>query len=235
MTRVSTIIPVFNNEKYLAEAVASVAAQTDVDQEVWIVDDGSTDDTLALARRLAAEAHPLPIHVLTQPNQRAGAARNNGAAHATGEFLAFLDSDDVWTPGRLRLMLGAFADDPTLDIVFGHVQQFISPELTEAERQVFVCPPDPMPGLHPGGALIRRAAFERSGGFDTQLRHGEIIDWIVRLRESGLKERLLPDVVFRRRIHGGNNILKPAAHTDYLRIVQMTLARRRQNQGKQAE
>lgn len=229
MTLVSTIIPVYNNERYLPEALASVLEQTDVPQEVWIIDDGSTDGTLALAQHLAAQSMRIPVTVIGQANGRAATARNTGVAHARGDFFAFLDSDDIWTAGRLGRMLDAFDADPSRDVVFGHVQQFISPELPEDVQRTFFCPPAPMPGLHPGGALIRRAGYMRGGGFNTTLLHGEIIDWVNCLREAGLHEHLLPDVVFRRRIHGRNNILQSSLQQDYLHIVRSALQRRRQH------
>src|SRR5262245_16865951 len=124
---ISVIIPVYNGERYLAEALVSVLAQTHPPTEIIVVDDGSTDTTAQIAQRYAPR-----IHYHFRPRgavSGAAAARNHGAYLAQGDYLAFLDADDVWLPDKLRLQMAAFAHDPALDQVFGHVQQFISPEL----------------------------------------------------------------------------------------------------------
>ncbi len=232
---ISTIIPVYNNEHYLPEAVASVMMQRsvmprDVTMDVWIVDDGSTDRTPQVANGLAgqdSQSSGVAVTVLRQANAGAAAARNYGAASSRGDLLAFLDSDDLWTEGRLAWMFAALEADPALDVVFGYVEQFISPELSAQEQARLICPTELIPGYHPSGMLIRRTAFEQVGGYDPQWAHGEIIDWYLRLKEAGLKERLLSQVVFRRRIHGANSVLKPFAQQAYPRVLRAALARRR--------
>ena len=156
---ISAIVPVYNGAATLAEAVASILAQTGAALDVWIVDDGSTDGTADLAARLAAQSER--VTVLRQANAGAAAARNAGLARARGDLLAFLDADDLWTPGRLVAQVAALDADPSLDAVFGYAEQFVSPELSEAERAALVCPPEPLPAYHPGGLLIRRAALEQ--------------------------------------------------------------------------
>ncbi len=105
---VSVIIAVFQGERYILGAVRSVLAQTHKNLEVWIVDDGSTDQT---ARLLATVADPR-VHVLRQPNGGAAAARNLGLAHATGEYIAFLDHDDRWFPEKIATELAVLRSAP---------------------------------------------------------------------------------------------------------------------------
>lgn len=227
MSRISTIIPVYNGERYLHEAVMSVLSQVGVEQDVWIIDDGSTDDTPAIADALAAQSQSVPIHVVHQTNAGSSDARNCGVQLSAGAFLAFLDADDIWTPGRLRLMLDAFEENPALDVVLGYVEQFYSPELDEVQRARLYCPDKPMPGQHPGGMLMRRAAFEKIGGFDNAIQYGEVVEWVIRVHDARLQMKLLPNVVFRRRIHGTNKILTPLAQNIYPSILKAALDRRR--------
>jgi glycosyltransferase involved in cell wall biosynthesis len=93
---ITAIIPVHNGERHLAEAIQSVLAQTLPPGEIIVVDDGSTDASAAIAQSFGA-----PVRVLAQPNLGPAAARNLGLAHATGDLLAFLDADDLWTPNKL--------------------------------------------------------------------------------------------------------------------------------------
>ncbi|MDO4575839.1 MAG: glycosyltransferase family A protein [Planctomycetia bacterium] len=106
MTRISTIIPVYNGEKYLRECLDSALAQVGVEQEILVVNDGSTDGTAAILDEYAAR-----VRVLTQHNAGHIAARNHGVAEATGQWLAFLDADDLWEPTKLCEQEKLLADD----------------------------------------------------------------------------------------------------------------------------
>jgi len=120
-TNVSVIIPVYNGEFYLAEALESVLSQSFPPSEIVVVDDGSTDCSPATAKRYDSE-----IRYLYQKNMGTAVARNRGIKEARGNFFAFLDQDDVWEPQKLEMQVNAFQNDSGLDIVFGHVQQFFS-------------------------------------------------------------------------------------------------------------
>lgn len=115
---VSTIVPVFNRPLQLRHAVESVLAQDYHPLEVIIVDDGSTDDTPAAARALAA-AYPDVVHVLTQENAGPGAARERGRLSAQGEFIQYLDSDDVLLPGKFRVQVTLLRNDEAAVAAYG--------------------------------------------------------------------------------------------------------------------
>src|SRR5207245_10700422 len=104
--RVSAIIPVFNGERYLAEAIESVLAQTSPASEIVVVDDGSTDGSGAGAGRFGSAAR-----LVFGGHAGAGAARNRGVAESTGELLAFLDADDIWPSDKLERQLAALFED----------------------------------------------------------------------------------------------------------------------------
>lgn len=115
---VSTIIPVFNRPAQLREAVGSVLAQDWRPIEIIVVDDGSTDDTTQVAQSLA-DANPETVRVLRQANAGPGAARERGRLAARGEFIQYLDSDDVLLPGKFRSQVQALRTRPECDVAYG--------------------------------------------------------------------------------------------------------------------
>ena len=224
---VSVVIPAHNCEKYLAEAIESVIAQTCGSVEIIVVDDGSTDGSADVAATFAS------VQYHHQPQQGAAVARNRGAELAKGTFLAFLDADDIWMEDKLQRQLAAFEDHPELDIVFGMVHQFHSPELDEEQKRTIHCPPEPMPGYLPSAVMMRRDAFSRVGPFETNWQIGEFVSWYSRAKDLGLEMMMLPEVVTRRRLHTSNlGVRKRQAHGDYARILKAALDRRRAGEGQ---
>ena len=195
---VSVIIPAYNAAKYLGEAIDSVVGQTHDRVEIIVVDDGSTDDT----PRVAA-GYGSALHYLVQPQRGQAAARNHGVRVSAGRYVAFLDADDLWEPDKLALQLAAFDADPRLDIVFGHVVQFWSPELSVPPAAPAVG--EPMRGEHPGTMLVTRAVFDGIGPFREDHALGEFIEWYSRALVDDLNMTMLPSVVMRRRLHETNN------------------------------
>jgi glycosyltransferase involved in cell wall biosynthesis len=223
VSSISAIIPVYNGERYLAEAIESVLAQTLPVLEIVVIDDGSNDASAAVAARFA----PL-VKCEVAPHSGPGGARNRGVALTRGELLAFLDADDRWERDKLALQATALAADADLDAVFGHVRQFHSPELADDVRHRTRILAEMLPGYHPGTMLIRREAFERVGPFETTWQIGEFVSWHARASDCGLRMLMLPDVVMHRRLHEANlGIRKRDATTDYVRQLKATLDRRR--------
>jgi glycosyltransferase involved in cell wall biosynthesis len=116
MPRVSVVIPVYNVEAYLAAALDSVLAQTYRDCEVLLVDDNSPDGSLAIGERY--QKQDARIQILRQENRGLAGARNTGVRHAQGEYIAFLDSDDVWAPTKLAKHVAHLDQNPTVGISF---------------------------------------------------------------------------------------------------------------------
>jgi glycosyltransferase involved in cell wall biosynthesis len=223
MNSVSVIIPAYNAERYLSEALASVSSQSFAPEEIIVVDDGSTDGTEEVVRK-----HGGSIRIFKQFHKGAGAARNLGVESARGEFVSFLDADDLWSPEKLSLQLGVFQSRAETDMVFGRVRQFISPELEEAVKSKIDCPEDSMPGFHAGTLLMRKETFLKVGFFNTGLNVGEFIDWYLKAVELGLQSFMLPDVVMLRRLHGTNLVIREkGSRADYARILKASLDRRR--------
>ena len=217
---VSVIVPAHNAAPYLAEAIESIQTQAHGNLDIVVIDDGSTDATAEIA---AVDG----VRLRRQPQRGAGAARNAGLALARGEFIAFLDADDLWTAGRLGLQLTAAASQPHLDLVFGRVEQFISPEIDAAEAGLY-CPPGSSPAYLVGCLLARASAFERVGGFREDIQVGEFVDWYARAEELGLRSHMLDQTVLRRRIHSTNlGLTRRDAAGDYAVVLKAALDRRR--------
>lgn len=198
METLSVVIPAYRAEKYLAEAVESVRGQSWPGMvEVVIVDDGSDDGTLALARKLGDV-------VRTKARGGAASARNLGLCAAGGEFLLLLDADDRLTPGALEGLYTAFRARPELIACFGRARDFVSPELTEEQRQRLCVRDGSYSGVLPGCGLLRKKAFDIVGLFDENLRSGETVAWMMKLREFALPVASLELVTLERRLHLSN-------------------------------
>lgn len=218
---VSVIIPVYNAAPWLAETIESVLGQTSPPQQVIVVDDGSTDQSAAVARRYAKY-----IQLAQQPNAGCAHARNRGVALAHGALLAFLDADDGWLPEKLALQRAALAEAPTVDAVFGQIEQRCNADIVE---QPLMFAANVQDGCTLNSLLIRRQAFQRIGLFDPTLHLINGIEWLWRARRMGLQTQLLPQVVAWRRIHGENMSIRERArvHAEYLRLIRMVLHQQR--------
>ncbi len=220
---VSVVIPCRDCERYLGAAIESVLEQTWPSHEVIVVDDGSTDRSVEVARGFGDA-----IRLLSQRTAGAGAARNAGLELARGRFFAFLDADDLWPPDSLAARMQAFARDPGSELVAGMAVHFMSPDLDPSSRRLVRLPEGPSFARLPGTMVIRREPFERVGGFPTGLVAGEAMDWVMRADEAGVRSSAVDRVVLRRRLHLGNiGRTSPCRQSDYLRVVKAALDRRR--------
>jgi glycosyltransferase involved in cell wall biosynthesis len=224
---VSCLIPARNAERYLAEAIASALAQTHPVHEIVVVDDGSTDATATVA-----SAYGPPVRVIRQPPLSIAAGRNAGLRAARGEFIAFLDADDVWYPEKLERQLARFRERPGTDLSTTRFQNFWDPELRdEAERYAGHPLAEPMSGYLPSVLVARRALFERVGGLDERIRQGADSCWFAHALERGAVLDELAEVLVRRRLHRTNDSRRPGPErfAQFLRFAKARLdARRRQ-------
>ena len=221
--RISAIIPVRDGELYIEEAIDSILAQTRVPEQVIVVDDGSSDGT---AERVTGYGDAVAL--LRRGPGGVGAALNTGLDVADGDLISFLDADDLWAPRKLELQGEALASDQNLDLVFGRVEQFFSPELSHEERSRLRPPFGNQPAKMKGTMLIRREAFERVGRFPTGWRIVDFVDWYARAQEQRLSELMMDEVVLRRRLHRSNiSRSRQESRTEYASAMGALLRRRR--------
>lgn len=195
---VTVIIPAFNAQAYLGEALNSVIAQDLEDLEIVVVDDGSTDGTGEVARAIGDSR----VRCVRQNRMGAAAARNHGVALASGYLIAFLDADDVWLANKLAVQIESLERGDG-DMIFAYVEEFISPDCRQ-DLEGVVRVRAKVAGLCADTLLIRRSDFDRVGGFDPGCQIGEFIDWYARAIEAGLRPATLPDIFVRRRLHTAN-------------------------------
>jgi glycosyltransferase involved in cell wall biosynthesis len=223
---ISCVVPVYNGERFLAEALDSVLAQTYRPVEILVSDDGSTDGTHEVAARYSKQ-----IRYLRHANAGPGAARNRGLEVAQGDFVALLDADDVWHPEKLERQMARFQRSPDLDVCVTHFQNFWASEMVDEEEQ----PRDhpllkPWPGYAVPTMLARHSVFtEKVGLYDEQVTHGENTEWFLRAAEQDVRIDLLPDVLVRRRLYDDNFTRRDASqHWDaFFRVMKQQLDLRR--------
>jgi glycosyltransferase involved in cell wall biosynthesis len=227
---VSVVIPVFNGERFLREAVQSVLDQKYSPVEIIIVDDGSTDGTPNVAR-----SFPETVRYLHQTNRGPSAARNRGIEHAQGSLIAFADADDLWPPGKLELQLPYLINDPTVGIVMGRVQQMLLSETVDGQTQTERFP-EPAFSVNLGSAVIRKSVFDRVGLFDETMRYSEDVDWFMRARESGAAIATIDAVTLFYRQHEQNMTRgKSTSELNILKTLKRSLDRRRELTGSASE
>ena len=234
---VSVVIPAYNCEAYLAQAIDSALADDYPDKEVIVVNDGSRDGTLAVAQSYGSR-----IRIVDQANAGPPGARNNGIAATRGEFVAFLDGDDIWVQGKLGAQVRAMRADPVVGTVYTNWHRWYPAE--DGQFQV----PQPMVAgplsdavdeslsgsvyhlllldcyLLTSTVMMRRSLLDEIGLFDKELWNGDDYDmWlraahqakVVKLADVGTIYRILPGSVSR----------KPVARNFELDVIQRALAR----------
>jgi glycosyltransferase involved in cell wall biosynthesis len=237
-TAISVVVPCYNAERWITATLRSVLAQDGPPLDIVVVDDGSVDNSAALVQQQFPQ-----VRLLRQPNRGVAAARNLGIEHSRGEWVAFIDADDIWLPGKLRAQCDALAAQPETQLSCTAWQVWDSDE------------PEPMPQLlatlaeaaadtqrwaGPSGwiypqlllssqvwtstVLARRELLAQLGGFDTSLRIGEDLDlWLRASRTTPILRVAQPLALYR--MHPAS-ITKGAPQDNYqARVIESALAR----------
>jgi glycosyltransferase involved in cell wall biosynthesis len=204
---ISVVIPAYNAARFLPETLRSVLAQTLPANEILIVDDGSTDNTADIA-----ESFGPPVQVFRRPNARQGASRNFGVSQATGEWIAFLDADDLWDPSKLARQMEELRKHPDADICYTARTKFTQRGDTIQYLGTVPAPPAAEIGdalfqaatFLPSSVVIRRSTFLAMGGFGTTFKITEDWDLWMRLLHSGVRFASCPEPLLLYRIHDNN-------------------------------
>jgi glycosyltransferase involved in cell wall biosynthesis len=206
MVKVSTIIPAYNAERTIAQAIDSALAQDYEGHEVVVVDDGSTDSTAAILHKYGSQ-----IQVITQSNGGLSAARNAGVRGSTGKYLALLDADDIWLPRKLKTMVSALEQNSRASMAFSEYR-YLDSNGAECGGSAFADAPGleqllnerPFPvvsfptAVLPSTWVMPRHVFQRTGGFCEKFKGaegGEDFWMLLLLRDLGefvyIPERLV--------------------------------------------
>jgi glycosyltransferase involved in cell wall biosynthesis len=180
---ISITIPAHNGAEFLDSALASIDAQQFADREVLLVDDGSSDELKP----------PASVRYFRQPRRGPSAARNRGIRESRGEFLAFLDIDDMWACGHLSRLHAALIAHPEAGIAQGRMRQLCGDRISGAYRMPYI-----------GSCVFRREVFGVCGGFDETMTLGEDYDLMFRCWEKDIVKVHVDEVSLIYRRHAGN-------------------------------
>lgn len=225
MIEVSVIIPVWNGANYLGEAIESVLAQDYPHKEIIVVNDGSTDGTQKIIGEFGEK-----IKSVTQENKGLGAARNTGIKASQGQYLSFLDHDDLWEKTKLSDQMfyikSHHHEDP---LVFSHADQFVCHRLSEDEKNKIILNKTRLPGYSAGTLLLSRKRFDEIGFFIEKKEVGEFMEWYSRALDKKIPVTLLDFVHLKRRLHQTNMGRQKETYdrNNYLKILKAGLERRR--------
>ena len=217
---VSVIVPVRNAAAYLAAALASIQSQQPAPAEVIVIDGGSADDSVAIAR-----AHE--TRVIAQDGCGLGAARNQAIRASQQPNIAFCDGDDRWAPGALARRMDMLATNPQCWVVIGRVirEQLANTEASPAQLEQVG---RPVPGFTPGAMIARRSTFEEIGFFDETLKISSDSDWFVRLQQSPNPAIQIEDVVLYKGARGASLSSDVEAYRrELLTVARRFIGRRR--------
>ena len=224
---VSVVIPNYNTGRVVTAAIRSALQQTYSAIEVLVVDDGSTDDSLDRILDIPDDR----LTCVRQPHGGLSAARNTGIRLARGRYIAFLDSDDLWSPAKLARHLAVMEEDPSIGVTFCHSAYLAESGAPTGELLV---PRSEQPDSgqlikrnHIGNgstAVVRRECFQHAGLFDEALHSGE--DWELWVRVASLSRltfRLIPEVLTGYRVRPGNLNVTSGADDGFLGRRRATL------------
>jgi len=219
---VSVILPVYNGAQYLNETIDSVLMQAYPTLELIVVNDGSVDNSEGICKTYQN------IRYVYQENQGVPFARNHGVSLAKGEFLSFIDQDDLWMPGKCEAQMMAFQKHPHLGYCLTR-QEFY---LTENVERPDWCPEDwlnrPVAGFSPSTLMIRKTLFEKMGPFDTSLPTGSDTEFFFQLKDADVPFTQLEEIYVRKRIHQDNQSKsRDALRRDIMETLRRSIHRQR--------
>lgn len=186
---VSVILTSYNSEKYINEAILSVKSQTLFPKEIILIDDGSTDNTVNIAKEHKE------VKIYEQRNMGPSSARNKGLDIANGSHVAFLDADDYWEINKLELQVEFLKNNPDANIVAGKMQEFDN--LNKETDEPKLCP-------LLSCILIEKEVFIKVGLFDEKLRVSEDSEWLLRVNKNDVKIHYIEQVIIKKRKHDKN-------------------------------
>ncbi len=210
MPKVSAIIPLYNGERFIRDAIESVLCQTFQDFELIVVDDGSTDQGKDVVLSNGG-----PVTYLHQENSGVCTARNRGFVNSRGQYIAFLDQDDVWYPRKLEIQLGLLERNLDLDVVYSDM------DLIDASGNIIehnflrnsgargaaifstVIPDFPNPFPYPSAVMMRKEIFTRCGMYDASFKknNSEDIELWARITKLGGRFYFYPESLCQYRSH----------------------------------
>ncbi len=215
---ISVIIAAKNASKYIREAIESVQNQNIKDSEIIVVCDSCTDNTRQIAQDLGCKTIEVNFSHI-------GKTRNAGLKEAKGEYILYVDSDDVMEKDGILNLYNEFLKDNTVEAVFSMSHEFVSPELSDADKSKLRARQDDYFGALAGCSIIKKEVFDKVGTFDEVLKAGDIVEYQIRLQQKNIKVKKISVVTSRRRLHNNNfgRSNKQQEYKDYITILRNKL------------
>ena len=215
---ISVIIAAKNASKYIKETIESVQKQNINDIEIIVVCDSCTDNTKQIAEQSGCK-------IVEVNFSHIGKTRNAGLKEAKGEYILYVDSDDVMTDNGIYALYNEFINDNSLETVFGMNREFISPELSNEDKRKLKVRPGDNFGALAGCSLIKKEVFDKVGTFDEVLKSGDVVDFQIRLKKQNIKMKKIPVLTSKRRLHKDNfgRSNKQQEYKDYITILRNKL------------
>ena len=223
MPLVSVIIPV-HNSMYICEALNSVKDQSYENIEIIVVDDGSTDNTTGEISKFNG------LQLIKTANRGVASARNEGLRSCKGEFITFLDADDIWSKEKTSKQVDFLIKNRNYDLIHGRFKNYFqwdSEPPNGISREKFL---DPDTGrlISLGTLMVRNNVFLKTGFFDDKLKTGEDLDWFIKMKESGSRVYFDDNEVMKRRLHSSNLSYKSISEeSNIVRLLKASLERKR--------
>ncbi len=226
--KISVIIPTYNSEKFIEEVVESVFRQSLQPDELIISEDGSTDNTLRILRKFKQDIVILSHKHTGKPTR----GRNNGVRIASGDFIAFLDHDDLWPENKLELQYKIFCEDDSVEVVLGFTQIFRQKNDNSHTWQEFFM--KPKLNFLLSASLIKRSVLDRIGLFDETMKYwGSDGDWFLRAIEQETKFYFHNEIALFWRYHQNNtSAQKENRNHAVIEVLKKSLDRRRLNKSE---
>lgn len=224
MLEYGVVLPAYNAAETIEEALSSVFEQRLPPAQVIVVDDGSTDNTVAVAARVSER-----VEIISQSNHGCGRASSVGAGKITAPVLAFLDADDIWLPGKMACQVALLEAAPEISLCYGAMRQFRHSSDDRVSGEV-------RPGPTRTTMTLRTEVFREVGDIiDPPGNRGDLVDWLARFREAGFQERRLEEVLALRRIIAGSLSFGRDQGKDlgYLKVAHLAMLRRRKAASEQ--
>lgn len=219
---ISVVIPVYNSERFVAEAIDSVMNQTLKPRQVILIDDGSTDGSAAIMKSYSDATYHY------KQNGGLCSALNAGLKLVDGDYIAFLDSDDYWELDKLELQMQFLSGNPQCEGVFGNHKRFYNKPKSEWTDAELADSNRVLPAKFKASLLVRKDSFFTVGLFDEAIKMGDFLDWYRRAMDMELQFGMLNEIVFQRRIHDANSSLKNKGEiADYVKLLKASIDRRR--------
>jgi glycosyltransferase involved in cell wall biosynthesis len=218
---VSVVVPVYNNADFISETINTIHEQDYQPIEILMVDDGSTDDSAILIQQFP------DIRYIHQNNKGPGAAKNTGILASQGEYIAFLDADDLWKPNKISQQVAYFDQCPQLGYIITQMTLFMMPGIQKPSWLKPEFLQQALPAYLPSSLMVKRKTLMQVGLFDESLKTSDEVDWFFHAKDLAIPMAILPDVLVERRIHEHNLSNKiNELHATLLESVKRSLLRK---------